>query len=83
MWEGSLNYLIIRLDIAYSFSILSQFMATPHENHGKEAKRVIWYLKGALDFGIEYTNHLNVKLVGYSHFDWTRDLDDRKSTIHM
>jgi hypothetical protein len=81
MLVGSLNYLTTtRLDIAYSVSILSQFMAKPHDNHWKEAKRVIQYLKGTVDFGIEYTNHLNVELIGYSDSDWTGDPDDRKST---
>ena len=33
---GSINYLTtIRPDIAYSVSILSQFMAKPHESHWK------------------------------------------------
>jgi hypothetical protein len=44
---GSLNYLTTtRPDIAYSVSILSQFMAKPHDNHWKETKRVLQYLKG-------------------------------------
>jgi hypothetical protein len=39
---GSQNYLItIRPDIAYSSSILIHFMAKPHDNHWKEAKRVL------------------------------------------
>ena len=39
---GSLNYLTTtRPDIAYSVSILSQFMAKPHENHWKATKRVL------------------------------------------
>ena len=78
---GSLNYLTTtRLDIAYLVSILSQFMAKPHENHGKATKRVLRYLKGTIDFGIEYTNDFDVELTGFSDSDWAGDLDDKKST---
>jgi hypothetical protein len=79
---GSLNYLTTtRPDIAYSVSILSQFMAKPHENHWKAAKRVIQYLKGTIDFRIEYTNDFDVELTGFSDSDWAGDPDDMKSTI--
>ena len=79
---GSLNYLTTtRPDISYSINILSQFMANPLEVHWNVAKRVLWYLQGSISFGIEYTNHLNVELIGYSDFDWAGDPDDRKSTI--
>ena len=39
---GSLNYLTTtRPDIAYSVSILSQFMSKPRESHWKATKRVL------------------------------------------
>jgi len=78
---GSLNYLTTtRPDIAYAVSILSQFMAKPHESHWIDAKRVLRYLKGTINFGIEYTNACNVELTGHSDSDWARNPDDRKST---
>ena len=78
---GSLNYLTtIRPDISYSVSILSQFMANPLEVHQNATKRVLRYLQGSISFGIEYTNHLNVELTGYSNSDWAGDLDNCKST---
>ena len=68
---GSLNYFTTtRPKIAYLVSILSQFMDKPHENHWKAAKRVLQYLKGTIDFGIEYTNDFDVELTGFSDFDW-------------
>ena len=76
---GSLNYLTTkRSDISYSISILSQFMAKPHENHWKVVKRFIRYLTRIVDFGIEYNNHLNVELTCYSYSNWEGDLDDIK-----
>jgi hypothetical protein len=78
---GSLNYLTTtRPNISYFVSILSQFMANPLEVHWNATKRVLRYLQGNISFGIEYTNHLNVELTGYSDSDWVGDPDDRKST---
>ena len=50
---GSLNYLTTtRPDIAYSVSLLSQFMEKSQEIHWNAAKAVLRYLKGTLDYGI-------------------------------
>lgn len=32
------------------------------------------------NFGIKYTNKFDVKLTGYSHSDWVKNHDERKST---
>ena len=78
---GSLNYLTTtRPDIAYSVSVLSQFMAKPQESHWNAAKTVLRYLKGTLDFGIKYTDASVVELTGYSDSDWAGNPDDRRST---
>jgi hypothetical protein len=78
---GSLNYLTTtRPDISYSVSVLSQFMAKPHESHWNAAKAVLRYLKGTLDYGIKYTDASDVELTGYSDSDWAGNMDDRRST---
>ena len=74
---GSLNYLTTtRPDIAYSMSVLSQFMVKPHEIHWNATKAILRYFKGTLDYDIKYTNASDVELTGYSDFDWTDNLDD-------
>jgi hypothetical protein len=79
---GSLNYLTTTIpDIAYSVSILSQFMTKPLESHWVDAKKVLRYLKGTVNFGIMYTDNCDVELVGYSDSYWARNPDDRKSTF--
>ena len=89
---GSLNYLTItRPYIAYLFNILIQSMAKTHGSNWKTTKIVLQYFKGTkivlqyfkeiVNFGIEHSNDLNVKLRGYSNSYWARDHDDRKSTI--
>jgi hypothetical protein len=78
---GSLNYLTTtRPYIAYSVNILSKFMAKPLESHSKDAKKVLLYLKGTVNFGVMYTNDCDVELMGYSDSNWARNPDDRKST---
>jgi hypothetical protein len=78
---GSLNYLTTtRPDIAYSMSVLSQFMEKPHEIHWNVEKPVLRYLKRTLDYGIKYTNASDVELTGYSDSDWAGNPDDRRST---
>ena len=74
---GSLNYLTTtRPDISYFVSVLSQFMAKPHEIHWNATKAVLRHLKGTLDYGIKYTDASDVELTGYSDFDCVGNLDD-------
>jgi hypothetical protein len=78
---GSLNYLTTtRPDISYYVSVLSQFMAKPHEIHWNAAKAVIRYLNETLDYGIKYIDAFDVELRRYLDFDWANNLDDRRST---
>ena len=50
---GSLIYLTTtRPDLAYSVSVLSQFMSNPLKIHWVETKSVLRYLCGTSDYGI-------------------------------
>ena len=63
---GSLLYLTItRLDIMYSTSLLSRFMNQPTRKHKGVARRVLRYVQGTLDYGIEYAKHKSTTLVGF------------------
>eukprot|EP00253_Pinus_taeda_P018303 PITA_18303 len=78
---GSLNYLTTtRPDIAYSVSILSQFMAKPSGHHWNVAKKVLRYLKGKVNLSIMYTDESDVVLTGFSDSDWAGNPDDKRST---
>eukprot|EP00253_Pinus_taeda_P017397 PITA_17397 len=77
---GSLIYLTTtRPDLAYSVSVLSQFMSKPRESHWIAAKNVLRYLCGTVNYGILYTDVSDVTLAGFSDSDWVGNLDDRKS----
>jgi hypothetical protein len=77
---GSLIYLTTtRPDLAYSVSVLSQFMSKPLESHWVAAKSVLRYLCGTVNYGILYTDVSDVTLAGFSDSDWAGNLDDRRS----
>ena len=77
---GSMIYLTTtRPDLAYSVSVLSQFMSRPIDSHWNAAKCVLRYLSGTCNYGLLYTDISNVTLAGYSDSDWAGNVDDRRS----
>jgi hypothetical protein len=54
-------------------------METPFMTHFKVLKRIIWYIKGTIDFGLFYSYSISFELVRYSDVDWAENMDDRKS----
>jgi hypothetical protein len=56
-------------------------MKTPHESHWKEAKRILLYVRGIVQFRIHYSSGGTPLLVGFTDSDWAGDPDDRKSTV--
>eukprot|EP01018_Ginkgo_biloba_P034444 Gb_39748 [translate_table: standard] len=69
-----------RPDIAYVVSLVSRFMVDPKIEHSKKAKRILRYIRGTIDYGLQYKMTKNFILIGYTDTDWARDIDDRKST---
>ncbi|KAM0053128.1 putative RNA-directed DNA polymerase [Helianthus debilis subsp. tardiflorus] len=78
---GALQYLTItRHDLAYAVNQVSQFLHAPTEDHYKEVKRILRYLKGTVALGLHYTRPPSISIVGYSDADWARCLETRRST---
>ncbi|KAH7387978.1 hypothetical protein KP509_16G051700 [Ceratopteris richardii] len=78
---GSLNYATLtRVDICYSVSVLSQFMYTPRKPHMEAAKRILRYLKGTMNEGLYYPYVSDLSLKLFSHADWARSKEYRRST---
>ena len=85
---GSLMYAAIatRPDIAFSVGMLSQYMSNPGEEHFRGIKRVLRYLRGTTDFGLEFKaqDNMKINLHGYADADWAGDVSTRKSkTGHL
>lgn len=78
----SLMYVMVcsRPNLAYSISILSRFMMRLRQEHQNAIKGVLRYVKGALDYGLEYdrfTDH--VCIVGYTNSDFVKDCEFGRS----
>jgi hypothetical protein len=78
---GSLMYLVnTRPDLCFVVNSLSQFMVEPRRVHWVAAKHVLRYLKGTVDYGLNYERGDGVRLIGYTDSDWAGCVSDRKST---
>ena len=78
---GSLMYLVnTRPDISFAVNTLSQFMVEPRRVHWVAAKHVLRYLRGTVDYGLNYVQNDGVNLIGYTDSDWAGSAVDRKST---
>ncbi|CAL9006280.1 unnamed protein product [Prunus brigantina] len=78
---GSLLYLTAtRPDVMFASSLLARFMHNPSKKHMGTAKRVLRYIQGTLDFGIEFAKGKTATLIGYCDSDWAGSEDDMRST---
>ncbi|XP_022883318.1 uncharacterized protein LOC111400102 [Olea europaea var. sylvestris] len=57
-----------------------KFMNEPSKLHFAAAKRILRFLKGTKNLGIEFKKENNCKLIGYIDSDWAGSVDDPKST---
>jgi hypothetical protein len=55
-------------------------MVDPWRVHWVEKKHVLRYLKGMVDYGLNYERGDGVILIGYTDSDWVGCVSDRKST---
>lgn len=78
---GSLMFLMnyTRPDIAYAVSRLSRYTHNPCNEHWNALKRLLKYLKGTIDWGLNYKRFPNV-LEGYCDANWVSDNDEVSST---
>jgi hypothetical protein len=72
---GSLLYLThTRPDLSFVVGLVARYMQTPHEIHWKEAKRILRYVCGTVQFGIHYRSGGTPLLVGFTDSDWAATL---------
>ena len=68
---GSLMYLMnTRPDICFLVNTLSHYVVEPRHVHLVATKDVMRYLKGMIDYGLNYTRDHDFRLYGYIDSDW-------------
>jgi hypothetical protein len=69
---GSQMYAMLctRPDIAFAVSQVSQFNASPTSTHEVIARRILRYLKGSMDLGIEYSGKEGLVMKVFVDADW-------------
>jgi Reverse transcriptase (RNA-dependent DNA polymerase) len=78
---GALQYgTLTRPDLSFSVNKLSQFMHSPTEDHWAAAKRILRYVAGTLDHGIQFYRGSPSRINAFSDSDWAGNYDDRRST---
>ncbi|KAI5328239.1 hypothetical protein L3X38_027636 [Prunus dulcis] len=65
----------------FSASLLARFMHSPSKKHYGAAKKVLRYIQGTIDYGIEYAAGKSALLIGYCDSDWSGSEEDMKSTL--
>jgi len=78
---GSLIYLAnaTRPNLAFTASVLNRFCSRLGIAHWKLAKRVLRYIKGSMDYGLNYVKDSD-KMHAYVDADWGSDIDRRSYT---
>ncbi|XP_019431996.1 PREDICTED: uncharacterized protein LOC109339079, partial [Lupinus angustifolius] len=77
---GKLLYLThTRPDISYAVGCLSQYLASPTDQHHKAVTHVLIYLKNSPGQGIFFPSNNTTDIQGYSDSDWETCIDTRKS----
>ncbi|GJZ49137.1 ribonuclease H-like domain-containing protein [Tanacetum coccineum] len=68
---GSLQYLTFtRPDISYAVQQVCLYMHDPREPHFSALKRILRYVRGTLDYGLQLFSSSTTDLVAYSDADW-------------
>jgi hypothetical protein len=78
---GALQYLTLtRPDISFAVNKVCQFLHSPTTVHLVAVKQILRYLKGCTKLGVKIYKSNSMLVSAYLDADWTRCLDDRRST---
>ena len=76
-----INYLTVtRPDIAYSVSIMSQYMPCPTIDHLATLEQILCYLKAAPARGLLYKDYGHTNNECFLYADWEGSKEGRRST---
>ncbi|GKA92938.1 ribonuclease H-like domain-containing protein [Tanacetum coccineum] len=79
---GGLQYLTFtRPDLSYAVQQIFLYMHDPREPHFASLKRILRYVRGTIDFGLQLYVSATTSLVGYTNIDWAGCPSTRMSTL--
>ena len=79
---GRLIYLTtIHPDIIFATQQLNQFTAHPTKSHLGSASRVLRYIEGSLNQGLQFKRDTLIHLIGFKDADWPTCVETNKSII--
>lgn len=77
---GALQYTTTtRPNIAYTVSKLSQFTESLSNHHWQACKRILRYIRGNQELGLNFTRGDIKELIAYTNVDWVSNPDDIES----
>nr|GEX31640.1 retrovirus-related Pol polyprotein from transposon TNT 1-94 [Tanacetum cinerariifolium] len=78
---GSLMYLIAsRPDLVFAVCMCARYQASPTKKHLEAHKRVFWYLRRTINWGLWYPNYITMAPTAYTDADHACCQDTRRST---
>nr|GEW10406.1 ribonuclease H-like domain-containing protein [Tanacetum cinerariifolium] len=79
---GGIQYLIFtRLDLSYAIQQICLYKHDPRKPHFAALKRILRYVQGTMDFGLQLYVFATTSLVGYTDADWTGCPSIHRSTF--
>lgn len=66
--------------IAFTLSLVTEFMHSPHDIHLEVMYRILRYLKGTIGRGLFFKNGVEISIKVFTDANWAGDVNDRKST---
>jgi histone deacetylase 1/2 len=78
---GGLQYLThTRPDISFAVNKVCQFLSQPTDVHWEAVKRILRYIKGTLQTGLQIRKSPSTGISIFTDADWAGCMDDRRST---
>jgi histone deacetylase 1/2 len=71
---------LTRPDISFAVNKVCQFLSQPTEVHWEAVKRILRYVKGTLQTGLQIRKSPLTGISIFTDADWAGDVDDRRST---
>lgn len=75
-FRGRGQFVVPGSDISYAVGVVSRYMENPTESHVAAVKRIFKYIKGTIDYGINYSSDVELELAA----DYAGDRETRRST---